>query len=150
MSSSSEFGPPDVPGRPESDAGVAISRELTMLIKDYIGRGPTHAQSFVTGDLIVCVFEGELTKVERSLAALGREGEVREIRHMFQGALRDQAIAAVERVTSRRVSSFMSDNDVGGDLGVQIFVLEPGAEKREHAEAADVGAVGGSLDRATE
>jgi uncharacterized protein YbcI len=141
MPSSNQSGPPGVPERPET--ALAISGELTTLMNDYLGRGPTRARAYFSDDMIVCVFEDALTKVERSLAALGRKDEVREIRHLFQGALRDQAIAAVERVTSRRVVSFMSDHDVGQDLGAQVFVLEGSTEDSR-------GAVGGSLDRATE
>jgi uncharacterized protein YbcI len=148
MPSSNQSGPPGVPGRP--DTAPAISRELTTLMNDYLGREPMRARTYFSDDLIICVFEDGLTKVERNLAALGREDAVRGIRHLFQGALRDQAIAAVERVTSRRVISFMSDHDVGRDLGAQIFVLERGANDTQGTTGADVGAVGGSLDRATE
>jgi uncharacterized protein YbcI len=143
MPSSSQSGPPGVPGPPESDASHAISRGLVELMNDYLGRGPTRARTYVSDDMIICVLEDALTKVERNLAAIGREDAVREIRHLFQGALRDQAVAAVERITSRRVISFMSDHDVGQDLGAQIFVLEGGPEDSRAA-------VGGSLDRASE
>jgi uncharacterized protein YbcI len=148
MPSSSQSGPPGVPGQPEN--ALAISRELMSLMNDYLGRGPVRARTYFSEDMIVCVLEDALTKLERNLAALGREDEVRQIRHLFQGALRDQAIAAVERVTSRRVVSFMSDHDVGQDLGAQIFVLEPGANDTQGTTGGNVGAVGGSLDRATE
>jgi uncharacterized protein YbcI len=149
MPRSNQSGPPGVPGGPETSAGPAISSELESLMNDYLGRGPTRARTYCSDDMIICVLEDELTKAERNLAALGREDEVREIRHLFHGALRDQAIAAVERVTGRRVISFMSDHDVGRDLGAQIFVLEPGAGA-QGTLGGNVGAVGGSLDRATE
>jgi uncharacterized protein YbcI len=94
--------------------------------------------------MIICLLEDTMTKVEQNLKGIAGEHAVREIRHLFQGASRDQAIAAVERITGERVLSFMTDHDIAADISAQIFILERGEDHDAR------GAVGGSLDRAAE
>jgi uncharacterized protein YbcI len=38
--------------------------------------------------------------------------------------MREDAIAAIERLTERRVISFMSDHDVSTDTSVELFLLD--------------------------
>jgi uncharacterized protein YbcI len=46
------------------------------------------------------------------------------MRHRFQQAMRDAAVAKVEELMGRRVTSFMSANHIEPDLAAEIFVLE--------------------------
>ena len=124
---------------PSSESARAISRELVALTKEYSGRGPTGAKTYLHDDLVVCVLHDTLTQAELSLAAEARTELVGEIRRSFQGALRDQAIAAVERITGRRVISFLGDHDVATDHGVIVFLLAELSEKTPEFEAPPSG-----------
>ena len=47
------------------------------------------------------------------------------MRRAFQNTMRDDLIAAVERLTGRIVEAFLSDNLHEPDVAVEIFLLKP-------------------------
>src|SRR3954468_17567679 len=100
-----------------------ISRAIVHLTHEYTGRGPTKAHTAISGTLIVCMLEDTLTKGERVLADMGNHEAVLAMRHQFQEAMREEAIAEIERLTGRRVVSFMSTNHIDPDLAAELFVL---------------------------
>jgi uncharacterized protein YbcI len=100
-----------------------ISRAMVALFKDYTGRGPTHARTHIDDDLITVVMQDTMTAAEKTLAEEGEETLVHGIRRVFQGKLRDEACAEVERLTGRTVRSFLSDHNVERDLVIEAFVL---------------------------
>ena len=101
-----------------------ISRAIVRLTHEYTGRGPTRSRTTINGTLIVCLLEDTLTKGERVLADKGNHDAVLAMRHQFQKAMRDEAIAEIERLTERRVVSFMSTNHIDPDLAAELFVLD--------------------------
>jgi uncharacterized protein YbcI len=101
-----------------------ISRAIVRLTHEYTGRGPTKSRTTINGTLIVCLLEDTLTKGERVLAEKGNPDAVLGMRHQFQKAMRDDAIAEIERLTGRRVVSFMSTNHIDPDLAAEVFVLD--------------------------
>lgn len=121
---------PSAAGQPDS-LTLAITREMTVLMKDFLGREPSTARSYLSDNLVVCLLDDTMTRVERNLAEIGGDQTVREIRQLFQGASRAQAVAAVERITGRRVVSFMFDHDAGPDVAAQIFVLASSSSEAE-------------------
>ena len=112
--------------RDQSPSGQ-ISNRMVRLFREYTGRGPTQARTFIHGDVVLCVMKDTLTKGERALAERGQEKEVLRLRHTYQATMSDDASAAVEQVTGRRVASFMSDNATSPDVAAEIFLLEPAA-----------------------
>jgi uncharacterized protein YbcI len=103
-----------------------ITRAMVTIYKDHFGRGPVHARThYAGGNVVICVLEGTLTPVERSLANLGEQHRLQDLRQLFQSATEPTFRAVVEEITGRRVVSFMSGNDVRNDVASEIFVLEP-------------------------
>jgi uncharacterized protein YbcI len=102
-----------------------ISNSAVQLLRDYTGRGPTKAHTIINRDVVTIVFRDTLTKGERKLVASGFEDDVLRTRHMYQGAMRDDLVALVERNCGRKVVAFMSDNHIDPDVGVEFFILEP-------------------------
>jgi uncharacterized protein YbcI len=102
----------------------AISNAVRQLVADYTGRGPTRARTSIRDNLVVVLLEDTLTKGERQLVTKGREHRVIDLRHEFQDAMREDAIASVEQLTGRRVTAFMSANHIDPDLAAEVFVLE--------------------------
>jgi len=80
------------------------------------------------GDYVASFFREVYTPLERTLIDAGQEEAVRETRHKFQIVMRDQFIAAVERITGRKVIAFMSEVHFNPDMAVEIFVLAPQPE----------------------
>lgn len=107
-----------------------ISNGVVRLLRDYTGRGPTRARTYITGDLVSVVLEDTLTKGERSLVKDGETALVLSARHAYQRTMSADLIALVEGLTGRKVRAFLSDNQIDPDVAVESFVLEPDAEDR--------------------
>jgi len=104
---------------------AAISNAVVRITADYTGRGPTKAQTSIRENMIVVLMQDTLTKAERTLLASGQGEFVLETRSRFQATMSDDLVAAVEMLTERKVSAFMSANHIEPDMGAEIFVLEP-------------------------
>jgi uncharacterized protein YbcI len=102
-----------------------ISRAMVALFKEYVGRGPTHARSYVHDDLVVVILQDTMIKAEKTLANEGEEDLVRGVRRVFQGKFREDANSIVERLTGRKVLCFLSDHSIDADVAIEAFVLTP-------------------------
>jgi uncharacterized protein YbcI len=110
---------------PKGAIASAISAAVVQLMREYTGRGPTKARTFIDDELISVVLQDTLTMGERSLV---RDGEIELVlasRKAFQRTMSKQMIEAVERLSGRRVFAFLSDNHVDPDVAVETFVLVP-------------------------
>jgi uncharacterized protein YbcI len=122
---------PDTPGAPVEPVipikslSAAISNAVVGLLRDYTGRGPTHARTTIGSDTIVVTLRESLTKAERTLAQGGQALEVLAMRRAFQNTMRDELITAVEALTGRAVEAFLSDNLHDPDVAVEIFLMCP-------------------------
>ena len=104
---------------------AAISNAVVGLLHDYTGRGPTRARTTIGADTIVVTLRDSLTKAERTLADRGQSIEVLAMRRAFQDTMRDDLVAAIERLTGRTVEAFLSDNLHVPDVAVEIFLMQP-------------------------
>jgi uncharacterized protein YbcI len=102
---------------------AAISDAVVRITAEYTGRGPTRARTTISGDWIFVTLSDTLTKGERKLAATGRSQFVRETRKAFQDAMRDEFVAAIENITGRAVTAFLSDNHMDPDVAIECFQL---------------------------
>lgn len=116
--------------QPERNLGREVSRAMVNLLKDYIGRGASHARAYVHDDIVVVVLHSTMTKAERTLADEGEEALVRGVRQKLNGKFRENANGIIERLTGQRVAVFLSDHDVNEDVVIQAFVLEPRSTTR--------------------
>jgi uncharacterized protein YbcI len=116
---------------------MEISREMVALVKDYLGRGPTRARTYIRDNLVVCLMQDTMTRAEHSLAREQRQDAVRQVRRLFQDTLRGEATAIVERITGRKVISFLSDHDIDPDFAAEVFVLEPVDDAGEAHRSVD-------------
>jgi uncharacterized protein YbcI len=88
------------------------------------GRGPTKAQTFYRGDVLVVMLEDSLTKAEQTLAAGGRADAVVHMRDAFQDAMRADLVQTVEQLTGCTVRASMSTMSVEPDIAAELFVLD--------------------------
>ena len=107
------------------DVRTAISDGLVALLKEYYGRGPEKAKTYVNHDLVVCLLRGGFTRVEQTLLAGGHGDAVIHQRMAFQDVMRERFEKVVEDATGRRVVGFMSGNQQDPDMLCEIFVLAP-------------------------
>jgi uncharacterized protein YbcI len=116
--------PADTP-RTGGEVFSRVSTALVGLHKEYYGKGPTKAKTFLVDDTLVCLLHGGLTVVEKTLIAAGRAGAVHDVRQSFQAAMKEPFIRLVEEVTGRKVVAYLSSIHTDPDIAAEIFVLEP-------------------------
>ena len=109
----------------DGGTNAAISTAVVHLLREYTGRGPTKAKTYLNPDLVTVVLQDILTKGENSLVGDGRVDAVLSTRHLYQQTMRTDLVETVERITGRTVIAFMSSNHVAPDMAVETFVLEP-------------------------
>jgi uncharacterized protein YbcI len=125
-------------------AGVLmeISNVMVGLYKDQFGRGPTKARAvWCTDDVLAVFLEDTLAPVERNMVRMGEHQRLRDLRTFFQYATLTRFCEPVERLTGRKVRSFLSgiDTEVDG-LSMETFVLHPaGYDGPSRIERATVG-----------
>src|SRR5919112_6740162 len=106
---------------------MEISNAMVRLYKEQFGRGPTRVRTHWAGkDALVVFLEDTLTPAERNLVKMGEHQRLRDTRMFFQYATVREFCEPVERLTGRKVRSFLSalDTEVDG-LAVEVFVLHP-------------------------
>lgn len=109
----------------DGDLRTAISDGLVALLKEYYGRGPDKAKTYLSEDLVVCLLRGGFTPVEQTLREGGHGADVIRQRMAFQDVMRHRFEQVVEHATGRRVVGFMSGNQQDPDMICEVFVLAP-------------------------
>lgn len=113
---------------------IEISNLVVATFREFTGRGPTRARTYLQDDLVNVVLRDSLTKGEQHLVAEGKGELVVEMRQAFQQAMRDTLIAGIERITGREVIAFLSANHLDPDFAVETFVLRPNGDSKTAAE----------------
>jgi uncharacterized protein YbcI len=103
---------------------AAVTTGIVGLFRDYYGRGPTRAKTYMLDDrYVVCVLRDTMTTVERTLAPSDPD-LVRRVRLTFQEAMADSFIGVVEQALGRRVLTYHSQLTLEPDIGFEFFLLE--------------------------
>ena len=101
----------------------AVTASMVSLHERYY-RAPATAKTQMLGnDLLACVLGGVFTDVEKTMIELQRSTVVQETRSAFQEAMQQKFIDEVERLSGREVLAFISNQHVGPDIEVELFVL---------------------------
>ena len=103
---------------------MALSNAMVGLKKQYYGKGPSRARSYLMDEYVFVVMEGGLTRSEETLLAAGQPDLVRNYRLAFQEAVTQTTTQAVEDLTGRRVLSYHSQIVFDPTRAFEIFVLE--------------------------
>jgi uncharacterized protein YbcI len=101
-----------------------ISNAMVGLKKEFYGKGPTKAKTYVNDNYVFCVLQGGLTRNEETLLAAGQEDLVRQFRLKFQETMAAATIEAIERLTGRTVTGYHSQIVFNPEHGFEIFVLD--------------------------
>ena len=101
-----------------------VSNAMVGLKKDFYGKGPTKAKTFLNDNYVFCVMEGGLTRNEQTLIERGHEDLVRTYRLRFQEAMTDPTVEAVQRITGRSVIGYHSQIVFNPERAFEIFVLD--------------------------
>jgi uncharacterized protein YbcI len=109
----------------EGAARAAISAAMVSLKKEYYGRGPERAKTWINDDYVFCALEGGLTRNEETLLKAGERDLIRNYRLAFQEAMSEMTTGAVEEILGRKVLTYHSQIVFEPTRAFEIFVLEP-------------------------
>lgn len=112
-------------GSSSGTVAAAISSAVVKLLREYTGRGPTKARTYINDDLITTVLRDTFTMGEHSLLRDGETELVLRTRKAYQNTMAAPLVAAVEEHSGRKVLAFLSDNHIDPDVAVESFVLAP-------------------------
>ncbi len=103
----------------------AISDAMVGLYAEVYGNQRTTATTYINDNVVVCVLEGILSPRETRQIEVGRGSDVIDGRVAFQEGAEDEFTAAIERLTHRKVTAFMSANQTSPGVASELFFLEP-------------------------
>jgi uncharacterized protein YbcI len=105
-----------------------LAEELLRIHRETYGKGAHETRAYLLGNAVVCFLEDlELLPNEEFMLEREMADAVVDIRQRYQEAIGGSFIAAVERATGRRVTSFLSRMSVDPHFVVEIFRLAPAA-----------------------
>lgn len=116
-----------------------ISDGIVGLHKEFYGKGPDKAKTYLVNDTVICMLRGGFTTVERTLIDDGKWEQVEDVRRSFQRTMRNAFVGVVEAATDRQVIAYMSQVHTDPDMAVELFVLEPHDEHVVEEHELDAG-----------
>jgi len=102
----------------------AISAAVAALYAEFYDHERTAATTYINDNVVVCVLENILTSSESSQVADGAGKKVIDGRIAFQESSEDEFTKAIERLTGRRVTAFLSANQTNPGIACELFFLE--------------------------
>jgi uncharacterized protein YbcI len=113
-----------------------ISNEMVRAQKEFFGKGPTQAKSYILDDLLIIVMRGGLTTAEKTMLDFGKPDQVRQFRQLFENEMTGRLTDMVEQLTGREVAAYQSQIMFDPDVIVEMFVFDrPGEEDARTATA---------------
>jgi uncharacterized protein YbcI len=101
-----------------------IANAMVGLKKEFYGKGPTEAKTYVNDHYVFVVMKGGLTRNEQTLIDRGEAELVRTYRLRFQEAMAGPTVESIERITGRRVLGYHSQIVFDPEHAVEFFVLD--------------------------
>jgi uncharacterized protein YbcI len=102
----------------------AISAALVALYGEFYDHERTTATTYINDNIVVCVLEDILSTGESQQIADGDSSDVIDGRVAFQNGAEDEFTAAIERLTKRSVTAFLSANQTHPGVACELFFLD--------------------------
>jgi uncharacterized protein YbcI len=102
----------------------AISAALVELYAKFYDHDRTTATTYINDNVVVCVLEDILSTGESRQIADGEGSKVIDGRIAFQEGAQDEFTAAIEQLTGRAVTAFLSANQTSPGVACELFFLE--------------------------
>jgi uncharacterized protein YbcI len=118
MSDASKAQSPELRG---GDMLARLSDEMVRAKKQFFGKGPEQAKSYMLDDLLIVVMRGGLTTAEETMLRFGQQDMVRQFRQLFENEMTELLTGLVERTTGRAVVNYQSQIMFDPDVIVEMF-----------------------------
>ena len=92
--------------------------------KEFFGRGPTKAKSYMLDDMLIIVMRGGMTTAEKTMLDFGKEDQVREFRQLFENEMTERLTDTMEELTGRKIVNYQSQVMFDPDVVVEMFVFD--------------------------
>jgi len=102
---------------------AAVSDLVVGVYADCLGRGPTKARSYNDGDIVVCLLEDTMTKLERHLRKEGRGEILLGLRVALEKKMQEALGAGMEALAGREVLAVVSGRQLNPDIASEVFVM---------------------------
>jgi len=102
----------------------AISAALVELYGEFYDHDRTPATTYINDNVVVCILEDILSTDESRRITDGGSDDVIDGRLAFQKGAEDEFTAAIERLTQRKVTAFLSANQTSPGIACELFFLE--------------------------
>ena len=107
----------------------AISAAMVELYAEHYHHDRTTATTYINENVVVCIMENILTASESADVADGSARKVIDGRVAFQENSEDEFTEAIERLTGRPVSAFLSANQTTPGVACELFFLAAPPER---------------------
>ena len=111
-------------GLRSGDMRAQISRAIVSIMKQYLGKGPVNARTFLNERYVFCVMEGGLTRSDETLLASGEGELVRAYRLRFEQAITPVITREVADITGRAVVGYHSQVILEPPHVIEFFILD--------------------------
>jgi uncharacterized protein YbcI len=129
---------------------------MVRMQKEFFGKGPTKAKSYMFDDMLLVVMREGMTTAERTMLEFGHPNQVRQFRQLFQDEMTEKLTGMVEDLTGRKVVNYQSQVLFDPDMSLEIFVFDSSAgqdtlttaavEQPDEADGGQPGANVGDLE----
>ena len=117
------------------DLLARLSDEIVRAKKQFFGKGPEQAKSYMLDDVLFVVMRGGLTTAEQTMLRCDQPDMVRAFRQLFENEMTEVLTGLVEQTTKRTVVNYQSQIMFDPDIIVEMFVF---AEPRQDGVEATV------------
>ena len=118
----------DVPSAEDIERGQSllsrISTEVVRTFKEYYGKGPTSAKSYMFDDMLFVVMRGGLNASEKFLLEKDEVDVVRQYRQTFENRMNEVLSEKIESLTGKTVIGFNSQILFDPDISIEIFIFD--------------------------
>lgn len=116
---------PETRTRPDGvSLNAAISRAMVAEMKEFFGKGPESAKSYIVDDLLFIVMRGGITTAEDTMLEAGQHDLVRQFRLKFEEEMRERLTTMVEELVGRKVVTYQSQILFEPNIAIEIFVFD--------------------------
>ncbi len=102
----------------------ALSNAVNRIVRERTGRGATATRTYVLDDCVVCLLDGALTTVERTLAEGHRADLARRLRDAVMATCESEILEEVGRIVERRAVALAAQIVLSPDVLLLAIMTE--------------------------
>jgi uncharacterized protein YbcI len=115
----------------------AISSEVVRMQKEFFGKGPVEAKSYMLDDFLIVVMRGGVTTAEQTMLDFGEADLVRQFRQRFENQMTTRLVDKIEALTERKVVNYQSQILFDPHIVIELFFFDRQVDEAHRRETAE-------------